>query len=786
MFSWQSRSSALASLVFIFCLSCIHLQALQAQCVGPVINTFPYNEGFEAGAAWTTGGVANDWAWGAPTHALINSAGGGARCWCVGGLSGQFYNIGEQSYIQSPCFDFTSLPYPWISLKIFWEDEYSYDGMQLESSTDGGLTWITVGSAADPVDCLNANWYDYKNIKYLNGGTINDGWTGGRIGAGPGCGGPGGGGFGSNGWVTAMHCLTGLAGKPSVMFRLAFGAGTTCNNYDGIAIDDIHIDNAPTSGSNFTYVCAGPNTVSFTNALACATSSSWNFGDPASGASNTSVLMNPSHTFSGPGTYTVTLTSTSSCSAPGISSVPVSILGASISPVNATCNGSNNGSATATASGSAGPYTYSWSPGGSASSSVSGLSPGTYSVTVTAAGGCPATSSVTITQPAAITVTAKPVPTSCSNNNGSISVTASGGTGAYTYSWSPSGGTGPSATNLATGTYTCSIKDANGCSGSVTAVVGSTSSAPTAGVSALGPLTFCTGGSVKLVASGTGTYSWSTGATADTITISTSGTYTVTVTNGCGSKSADTVVTVQTAPLALISGNPSFCSGDSTKLTASGGTSYSWNSGATTPSIEVSQPGTYTVTATNTCGSSTAQLTVVQNTVTASFISDSITGRAALTVNFTNNSIGGTTYSWSFGDGSSSALQNPTHIFTAGGTYTVLLTVTNGNGCVSTQSETIVVTNLISSIKVPNVFTPNGDGSNDVFLISSQGITQMDVKIYDRWGVQLADLSDPAQNWDGRTKTGTVVVNGTYYYVLSAKGQDGQSYNLKGFFMLLH
>jgi gliding motility-associated-like protein len=258
------------------------------------------------------------------------------------------------------------------------------------------------------------------------------------------------------------------------------------------------------------------------------------------------------------------------------------------------------------------------------------------------------------------------------------------------------------------------------------------------------------------------------------------------VTNGCGSKSADTVVTVQTAPLALISGNPSFCSGDSTKLTASGGTSYSWNSGATTPSIEVSQPGTYTVTATNTCGSSTAQLTVVQNTVTASFISDSITGRAALTVNFTNNSIGGTTYSWSFGDGSSSALQNPTHIFTAGGTYTVLLTVTNGNGCVSTQSETIVVTNLISSIKVPNVFTPNGDGSNDVFLISSQGITQMDVKIYDRWGVQLADLSDPAQNWDGRTKTGTVVVNGTYYYVLSAKGQDGQSYNLKGFFMLLH
>jgi gliding motility-associated-like protein len=786
MFSLKPISSSFAILISIASLSCCFNDAILAQCAGPVINSFPYNEGFEASAAWTSGGSASDWAWGAPTHPLISSAGGGSKCWCVGGLSGQFYNISEQSYLQSPCFDFTSLSYPWISLKIYWEDEYSYDGMQLESSIDGGITWVTVGSATDPVNCLNVNWYDYTNIKYLAGGTNNDGWTGGRTGAGAGCGGAGGGGFGSKGWVTAKHCLAGLAGKPSVMFRLAFGAGTTCNNYDGIAIDDILIDNAPTSGANFTYVCAGPNTVNFTNALACATSSSWNFGDPASGASNTSVQMNPSHVFSGPGTYTVTLTSTSSCSAPGISSVPVTILGGTIASVNETCNGSSNGSATVTPNGSAGPYTYSWSPGGSTASSISGIGPGTYSVTVTAAGACPVSSSVTITQPAAITATAKPVPTSCSNNNGSISITPGGGTGMYTYSWSPSGGSGSSATNLASGTYTCSIQDANGCTGSVSAIVGSTASVPAAGVSAIGPLTFCTGGSVKLVASGVGTYNWSTGATTDTITVSTSGTYTVTVTNGCGSKSVDTVVTVQTAPIALISGNSFFCNGDSTKLTASGGTSYSWSTGATTAFIEVTQPGTYTVTAKNTCGTSTAQLTVVQNTVLASFVSDSVTGRAKLIVNFTNNSTGGTTYSWTFGDGGTSTLQNPTHVFTNGGTYTVLLTVTDAAGCTSTQSETIIVTNLISSIKVPNVFTPNGDGSNDVFLISSQGITQMDVKIYDRWGVQLAELSDPAQNWDGRTKTGTVVVNGTYYYVLSAKGQDGQSYNLKGFFMLLH
>ncbi len=141
----------------------------KAQCVTP-ISVFPYTEGFESGPAWTTGGTNNDWAWGTPAHPTINTAGGGNNSWCVGGLTGMFYQYSELSYIQSPCFDFTNLNYPWFSLKIFWEDEWKYDGLVLQSSLDGGTSWTNVGTSSDPVDCLNANWYNYNDILWLTSG----------------------------------------------------------------------------------------------------------------------------------------------------------------------------------------------------------------------------------------------------------------------------------------------------------------------------------------------------------------------------------------------------------------------------------------------------------------------------------------------------------------------------------------------------------------------------------------------------------------------------------------
>lgn len=81
------------------------LSEIKAQC-GSGINTFPYNEGFEiSGGGWISGGSGNDWAWGSPSKPVISAAGGGTKCWIVGGLTGNSYTNAETAWLHSPCFE---------------------------------------------------------------------------------------------------------------------------------------------------------------------------------------------------------------------------------------------------------------------------------------------------------------------------------------------------------------------------------------------------------------------------------------------------------------------------------------------------------------------------------------------------------------------------------------------------------------------------------------------------------------------------------------------------------
>ncbi|MCC6401838.1 MAG: hypothetical protein IT227_13820 [Flavobacteriales bacterium] len=271
------RRSFLALLAF----ACAPVVPVAAQCVNP-IGTFPYSEGFENGPQWTAGGISSDWAWGTPAHPSINSAGGGVRSWCVGDLTGTFYNYGQLSWLESPCFDMSGLDHPWISFKIFWECERQYDGMTFQLSLNGGQTWSNVGAWGDPVDCLNDNWFNAGNITNLTSASPKHGWSG-RSGATSGsCQG----GFGSGGWVTAKHCIPAASNQPQVIFRFLFGAGTQCNGYDGIAIDDILIQEAEGAIADFTWTCAGATASFAPVAGGCPSSWAWDFGDPASGAQN--------------------------------------------------------------------------------------------------------------------------------------------------------------------------------------------------------------------------------------------------------------------------------------------------------------------------------------------------------------------------------------------------------------------------------------------------------------------------------------------------------------------
>src|SRR5688572_28253672 len=185
---------------------------------GQCVTAFPYSENFEAtNGNWTSGGTGDDWAWGQVSKTVISQAASGNDCWVTGGLTASFYNLGERSYLQSPCFDFTSLQYAYISFNIFWESEKNYDGSNFQYSIDNGTTWVNIGSVNDAVNCMNTNWYNSSSITNLNGlVNVTEGWTGNIQPTQGSCVG----GNGSNGWQPAKHCLTSLAGEDRKSTRL--------------------------------------------------------------------------------------------------------------------------------------------------------------------------------------------------------------------------------------------------------------------------------------------------------------------------------------------------------------------------------------------------------------------------------------------------------------------------------------------------------------------------------------------------------------------------------------
>ncbi len=450
-------------IISFVCTFCI-LQKSNAQCATP-ISVFPYTEGFElSNGGWTTGGTASDWAWGSPTKPVITAAATGAKCWVVGGLTGSRYNDAEASWLQSPCFDFTGLQYPYISFAVFWEMERRFDGAGFQYSTNLGATWTNVGTVADPVNCLNDNWFNFSPINFLASlATVKDGWSGNIQ---PNAGSCVGGG-GSGNWAGAQHTMPNLAGMPNVIFRFIFGAGTQCNAYDGFAVDDIVIGEAPPNNASFTYSCTNNTTVNFTNTSALCPATAWNFGDPASGPiNNTSALANPTHIFSAPGSYIITLNATGPANAPSTAAQTINILGLTTLVIsNNNCFGDNNGSASVSVIPvAAAPFFYSWNTTPTQNTSTAtGLAGGTYTVTVNANNSCTSTATVVITQPAALSNTVNIVQPGCAVATGMATITETGGTAPYTYAWSPAGGNGPTATGLTPGNYTVTVTDSKGC-----------------------------------------------------------------------------------------------------------------------------------------------------------------------------------------------------------------------------------------------------------------------------------------------------------------------------------
>ncbi len=153
------------------------------------------------------------------------------------------------------------------------------------------------------------------------------------------------------------------------------------------------------------------------------------------------------------------------------------------------------------------------------------------------------------------------------------------------------------------------------------------------------------------------------------------------------------------------------------------------------------------------------------------------------TINFDDLSLSDSTidtYEWVFGDGDSNADNgNTSHTYTQAGEYTVDLRVETINGCWDTTSIDVALTEEVK-LFIPNAFTPNGDGINDVFEIKGTPITDFNLYIYDRWGGLIWSTHNYETQWDGTTKEGNIVLSGTYVYQISGTDFKRQPLSFKG------
>ena len=122
-------------------------------------------------------------------------------------------------------------------------------------------------------------------------------------------------------------------------------------------------------------------------------------------------------------------------------------------------------------------------------------------------------------------------------------------------------------------------------------------------------------------------------------------------------------------------------------------------------------------------------------------------------------------------------------------TYTLTVTDTNQLACTSNFTDVVKIDiqncDTAAAFTIPNIFTPNNDGLNDVFKIKYKNITTINCKIYNRWGLLVTELTKLNDAWDGRTTSGLQAVEGVYFYVLTATGNDGKGYNENGFVQLV-
>lgn len=568
-----------------------------------------------------------------------------------------------------------------------------------------------------------------------------------------------------------------ISEAPKASFTVAINGAASCNNVF------FTLPSPPTT----TTVCSstGYNVDSF----------AWFFGDPASGAANTSTLNNPSHLYPAQGIYTASLVYryTNSCGGTSTDTLKQEVKVGSpplLSPVGFNiCKGN---SVTLSLNGM---QSYAWNDGATSSSiSVSPSVTTTYTVSGIDLVGCPYVSFQTVEVYTSPTVTVKGPTVTCPNYQ--IKLTAHG---ANTYSWNTGSTTSVSIVIQTATAVTYSLSgNTNGCVTHTTVTV--LQKRPDILITG-GNVTVCPGTAVTLTASGATYYVWTSGSNASTTVITPTQTTTYSVqgmdTKACTNTNTVTV-TVQTKTVFVEFSYPSpVCENTQTlaPIWAAGSdssgkfSSFFFAVDSVSGKVDLTSVGAgiyyvnYSLpkSACTQSASSLASLTVVAAAPLNLTKDLSITPGSSVTL----QASGGVNYNWSPASYlSCTNCPEPVASPPENITYCV---VSDSASCVAKACVTISVTcETKSDYSMPNAFTPNADGINDEYCLRgwSACLNSFHIMIYDRWGEKVFESSDPDFCWNGVYKN-LALGSDVYVYVANLIRTDGISLSKKGNISLL-
>ena len=528
----------------------------------------------------------------------------------------------------------------------------------------------------------------------------------------------------------------------------------------------------------------------------------WNSGS----LPNTATVSNLN-----PGNYNLNLIDANGCNLTASYSItePIVLTNAISTQQNISCYGLTNGILTTTATGGTTPYTYQWS-NGATTPTVNNLGVGTYYSWVTDANGCSSVTSTNITQPAAISTTVSNNVMICPNEQITLQAFSTGGTGILTYQWSNGfNGQNNIVSPVVQTTFSVYSTDANGCVGNTVTTTVLVNDINLALLDAFGDDAICVGEMAEVYATfkpglGTYTFNWDNGLGTGLIPIgvspNTTTNYTITVTDDCGNTLSDgALIEVHPLPEVGLPPQTAMACGEVTfnfnnTFGNPSGSTYNWNFGDNSFSTNqtsiktYSQSGSYSVTliVTTPFGCTdlaTANVNAIVNPVARAAFSftpdeDLTTNNAKLY--FTNYSTDANTYRWNFGDGGTSTVAEPVHTYLDKGDYIITLITNNNFNCADTLSKEIKV-NPEYNFYIPNAFTPDKDGLNEVFTAVGEEIKEFSMQIFNRWGEKIYETHDLVKGWDGKAKDGSEIAQqDVYVYDIRLRDFTGKLHTMQG------